>query len=313
MAKPLVSVIIAARNESDKLEACVRSLGAQRASFSFEAILVDNRSTDSTLRLARSLARNRPWLHATSEPKAGTPRARNRGARVSRGKILVFTDADCTFTQGWLEELTRPLRRRGPLPVAAVGGSVESAYLVPEQPNAWEQELDRVFQRWESDRTEKFPGFLPWAPTCNLAVKKSVFEELGGFDENWRLQGYDSDFCWRLQASGWLLAYSEKARVKHRRRHTASGFLRQMRSYGLFNSSLLSEWFKCRGFSPVKVWKNRWEAGIRRTLSQPEIHPVALAGRAFHLWGCLEKNWKMVHGSPRFASQRRGDAPRSPE
>lgn len=303
-------MIIAARNESDKLEACMDSLARQKTSLPWEAIVVDNNSTDSTLSLAHELSQSRPWLRVLSETKPGTPAARNRGARESRGRILVFTDADCTFDPFWLEHLTRAFRIPTNLPIGAVGGGVESAFLVPGKPNIWERELDRVFRSWESDRDEKFPGFLPWAPTCNLTVSREIFEHLGGFDESW-IQGYDSDFCWRLQVNGFCLAYEPAALVHHRRRHTGRAFFRQMRSYGFFNNSLFLEWHKSWGFSPARVRAARWKARIRRTLLQPEWRPLSLAGKIAHSWGGLQQSWKGMRGSPQFEAQRVGKFPRS--
>jgi glycosyltransferase involved in cell wall biosynthesis len=190
---PKVSVIIAARDEAAHLPDCLASLQAQKTEFPFEVIVVDNCSQDNTLAIAKSFG-----VRVFSELSPGTPKARNLGAKKALGEILVFTDADCSFPPNWLEEIAAPLLDPNhELPIGVVGGKVTSAFVRPDWPNLFEHFADRLFYLWEErDRMERFPGFLPWAPTCNLAIKKELFEDLGGFEERWTI-GYDPDLCWR--------------------------------------------------------------------------------------------------------------------
>jgi chlorobactene glucosyltransferase len=95
---PPVSIIVPARNEERSIERCVRSLLAQTA-VDFEAIVVDDRSTDRTAaildRLARADARLRV-VNGAPLPDGwiGKAWALHQGASVARGEWLLFTDAD---------------------------------------------------------------------------------------------------------------------------------------------------------------------------------------------------------------------------
>ena len=170
VARPICTVIISAKNELKHVEACFHSLSQQRTRFPFEVILVDNGSTDGTFELAKKIAKKYRNFFVYQELKPGSASARNHGAKKARGRVLVFTDADCRFAKNWLEEISKPLvHAEASYPLAAVGGRTESEFAKPGHPNLVERYLDQLFAFWEKDRLAAFPAFLPWAPTCNLA------------------------------------------------------------------------------------------------------------------------------------------------
>ena len=101
-ARPLISVIVPARNEARNIRRCLEALLAQQYP-RFEIIVVDDRSTDATPRILNELAGLHPNLHILSgaEPPpdwAGKPFAISQGVEQARGDWLCFIDAD-TFCQ----------------------------------------------------------------------------------------------------------------------------------------------------------------------------------------------------------------------
>ena len=94
-----VSVIVALYNTGPRLDALVRSLDAQTLPRDeFEVVLVDDGSTDDTLRAARALAAQRPNLVVESIPNSGWPgRPRNVGLDRARGDYVFFSDHDDVF------------------------------------------------------------------------------------------------------------------------------------------------------------------------------------------------------------------------
>ena len=90
---PLFSIIIAAYNDWESLDQCLQSLAQQAGGPSFEVIIADDGSTEPAPEFIRQWQR---YYHLTidRQPHAGISAARNRGARVSRGSILLFVDAD---------------------------------------------------------------------------------------------------------------------------------------------------------------------------------------------------------------------------
>jgi len=85
-----------------------------------EIVVVDNNSTDATLRHLKQYEGRIRILH---EQRRGSSAARNCGIVQARGKILAFTDADCIVHSGWLSNLIPPLA--DPL-VGASGGRILS-------------------------------------------------------------------------------------------------------------------------------------------------------------------------------------------
>jgi hypothetical protein len=111
--------------------------------------------------------------------------ARNRAAKEAKGEFLVFRDDDTVLPSGHLRLLAEALDRH---PEAeAVGG--------PLRGNMWGQGIMEVNQP-------------EWGIGANMAIRRDVFEELGGFEENWGLdhtpRGWraDTDMWWRLDARG---------------------------------------------------------------------------------------------------------------
>lgn|GEM_PF-5040313 len=324
MARPIISVIISAKNEAERVQACFDSLSQQRTRFPFEVLLVDNGSTDGTFALARKLAARQKNIHVLRERQPGSASARNFGASKARGSVLVFTDADCRFAPNWLHELARPLLKKNQeleneLPLAAVGGRTLSEFHMA-RPSFVERYLDQLFDFWETDRLAAFPAFLPWAPTCNLAIKKEVFDGLGGFDARWKNAAYDVDLCWRLVLCGFVLGYAPKAEVHHLRRHSLLGLSKQMANYAFYNHSLLTTYEKILRLNPVSARRERILSRSRRALELArETKNLRTAGfRGLDLLSFASSTkgglWARVLGvraNPRFHPTRRGELPAS--
>jgi hypothetical protein len=75
------------------------------------------------------------------------------------------------------------------------------------------------------DRAEHVPG-------CNMAFRRRELEEIGGFDAAYTSAGDDVDVCWKLLDRGHEIAFAHAAQVRHHRRATLRGYLRQQRGYG---------------------------------------------------------------------------------
>jgi glycosyltransferase involved in cell wall biosynthesis len=136
-----------------------------------------------------------PFTRASDKPTI--PEQRNVAVRRSSGDILVFIDASCVPDERWLDELVAPIVNEGE---RAVAGSYRS--------------LGAEGIRDEDARILGTPRYLREAPTMNLAVVRSIFDEIGGFDESFSY-GSDVDFTWRLNDAGIGVRYAPKAVVRH--------------------------------------------------------------------------------------------------
>lgn len=217
---PFVSIIVPVRNGGapfDGLLASLKSLDwpADR----LEILIVDNGSTDDTVARARAAG-----LRVIEEPVRGASSARNRGAAESRGEILVFTDADCAVSRSWLHGITAPFADPR---VGAAGGRT----LTYPPKTAVERHAVRT-RHLDAEHHLAHPTF-PFASTANLAVRRSVFEAVGGFDPEFPVAGESVDFCTRLRRqTGHTLAWAPRGVAFHRARSTVAAFREQQRRDG---------------------------------------------------------------------------------
>lgn len=113
---PFVSVVVPARNEERNIDRCVRSVLATRYP-ALEVIVVNDHSSDATARIARTIAAGDPRVVVIDAPDLpdgwfGKQWACTTGARVARGELLLFTDADTRHAPDLLPRAVNALRDR---------------------------------------------------------------------------------------------------------------------------------------------------------------------------------------------------------
>jgi glycosyltransferase involved in cell wall biosynthesis len=101
---PLLSIIIAVYNDWIALDPCLRSLAQQMQGPGFEVIVVDDGSSEAAPEVIRQWVQCLP-LTIVRQAHSGISAARNRGIQISRGSVLLFTDADCRTQVGCLTAL----------------------------------------------------------------------------------------------------------------------------------------------------------------------------------------------------------------
>lgn len=104
LAAPLFSVVIAVYNDWGPLDECLRSFRQQTNGPAFEVIVVDDGSTETAPEFVRQRLPCYP-LTIVRQSHAGISAARNRGAQLARGSVLVFVDADCRLQVNCLSAL----------------------------------------------------------------------------------------------------------------------------------------------------------------------------------------------------------------
>jgi glycosyltransferase AglI len=200
----LVSVIITVRNEERHLAALLDSLLTQEPPF--EILVVDSNSEDRTRDVAARYEREHPevqlLLHGGTRGES-----RNHAVARARGEFVAFIDGDCVAAVGWMAALRAQLHETG----IAAGETRQVGRTAF-------QELDRVELRHK--------GFDVTYPSCNLAYRRRVFEQLGGFDP-WFRTAEDIDLNWRAVDRGHRIGFVPKALVYHQTRSTVFRFFAQ--------------------------------------------------------------------------------------
>lgn len=112
---PFVSIIIPVRNESEYIQDCLKAVFAQNyPQHLYEVIVVDDYSTDPTLRLARELQRDNllvldlaKYFGDASERIPNKKKAITIGVKNAKGDLIVTTDGDCNMGENWLAAMVR--------------------------------------------------------------------------------------------------------------------------------------------------------------------------------------------------------------
>ncbi len=245
---PKVSVVVCAYNAESTMAACLDSLRGLRYP-AYEVVVVDDGSTDRTGEIADEYE----GLHVIHQENQGLSAARNVGIAASIGEIIAFTDSDCVVDPDWLYYLVATFLSSGQ---AAVGGpnlpppedSLVASCVAASPGGPLHVLLD-------DEEAEHIPG-------CNMAFRREVLEEIGGFDPIYRAAGDDVDLCWRLQERGHRIAFSPAAMVWHFRRNTVKAYVGQQRGYGKAEGLLYFKHprrFNALGYSR---WRGRIYGGI---------------------------------------------------
>ncbi len=220
-APPDISVVVPVRNAESTLPALLTSLAEQDCDESYEVIVSVDASTDGSVAVARDFARELPLVIRETGRHRGSGPARNVGVEQASAAIVAFCDADDVVHRAWLRSLCDAIRRH-PLVAGAIHHLDPDAEHPPAVPGRPLIDLDGL---------TAYHRHLPWSVTANLALRRDLFIEVGGFAEELRTGG-DADLCWRLAARGVELAYEPAAIVFKRDRSGLLPTFRQWLRYG---------------------------------------------------------------------------------
>ena len=197
---PLISVIVPHLNQPDALRRLLDSLDAQRpGDVPFEVIVADNGSRTAV----QDEIPARDWVRVTTEHTPGPGPARNAGVALARGTILAFTDADCIVAPDWIAAIAAHFAAPDAAPV--IGGDIAIA-LRGATPDGIE-----AFEAIYGYRQHLYVTRHEYAATCNLAMRRAVFDAVGGFGGLHIAE--DRDWGRRAHAQGWEHAFVPAVRI----------------------------------------------------------------------------------------------------
>jgi GT2 family glycosyltransferase len=203
-----ISVVIPTRNGARTLAACLESLRA--ASFPpAEIIVVDDASTDAT----GDIARRFDCRVLRADENIGAARAKNRGAAAATGDILFFTDDDILVSR---DALARLAENFDDARVAGVVGLLDRK--IPFDDFA--SNFKNLWMRFTYERMSRARIGLFY--TSVAAIRREIFLQLGGFDENYRGASIaeDTEFGQRAWAAGHNIVLDPRVRVTHCKHYT---------------------------------------------------------------------------------------------
>lgn len=193
--------------------------------------------------------------------------ARMNGAQQAEGEHVLYCDADDVVSPTWAELLVNALGD-----AELVGGSLDYGRLNSPDLASWQHD-------WAKGPAEKW-DYMPFLPSANIGIRRSVLDEIGGWDMALRA-AEDTDLCWRVQLAGYRMTYVPNAVVHYRLRETPASAYRQSFGYGIGDAALMR---KYRGVARRSIGKSVVDAAgtlasIRRISTRDgQIHAAAKFG-----------------------------------
>jgi len=212
--EPQVSIIIPVYNQLDLTLRCLSSIAALRTSKRYEVVVVDDASTDATLQTLQTVE---GLIVIRNESNVGFVRTCNHGASRARGETLVFLNNDTIVEPGWLDPLCDALENEG---VGIAGSKVLN-------PDGTIQEAGCAIFRDGS--AAQYARGLPadtfsaavardvdYCSGVSLAIRKDLFEEIGGFDLRYSPAYYeDTDLALEVASRGFRVRYCPTSVLVH--------------------------------------------------------------------------------------------------
>lgn len=205
-AHPVLSIVIPTFQEESYIGATISNLRRMGSSTCFEVIVVDGGSTDNTVKEAQGLADRVCIIN-----KRGISTARNFGARRARSELLLFLDADVNPPAGFVEKILHVFEDRN-----IIGATCT---IMPKYSRA----LEKAFFYFYNGLIRFVCGFRPHSRGEFLAVRKSVFLSLNGFDEALPCLE-DHDLAYRLSKMGKFAFVKDFTVYESMRRFRKLGF-----------------------------------------------------------------------------------------
>jgi GT2 family glycosyltransferase len=293
MSAPLVSIVIVTWNGRQYLDACLNAVAAQRGVQS-ETILVDNGSSDGTSEYVRQQF---PWVRLVAlKENRGFAGGNNAGVREARGQFVVLLNNDTSAEPGWLEALMRGRAEGGAMALAT------SRIVYMHDPRVIDSAGDGLL-RWGGAFKRHHGASIDAAPqsgevfgVCGAAcvIPKSVFDELGGFDEDFFVSHEDVDLSYRARLLGYTCRYVADAVV----RHHGSSTLGRVSAFAVFHGQRNLEWVYVKNTPASLLW---------RTLPGHFVYTIAAAlhfARAGLLGSFVRAKFAALAGLPQMLAKR---------
>ena len=190
-----LAVVVVNYNAGEYLARCVMSVIEASGSLALDLLVVDNASRDSSAVVAA--ARTTQVRIINNPTNRGPSGAWNQGARAVDAPWILFLNPD-----GTIYESGRPF----PGVVQAVG----HAFFGPFAPS---NRFTRAYRQTSWDRSTERE--VDWVSGAAMLIRRSAFEQVGGFDEAFWLYGEELDLCTRLRDMGWKVLASPGLEVLH--------------------------------------------------------------------------------------------------
>lgn len=227
MNAPPVSVVVPAFNAQSTIPQTIQAILNQTYTH-VQIIIVDDGSTDNTASIIKSFQK----ISYLYQDNAGPAAARNRGAGAAISEIIFFTDADCVPHPDWIEKTLNGFNESA---IGVVCGS----YGIANPENL----LARCIHKEILFRHERLmPDFPKVFGSYNFAVRKKLFDEVGGFNAAYRnASGEDNDLSYKIIQAGYKIYFNKNVQVDHFHTTRLIKYLKEQYRHGYWRAQMYKD------------------------------------------------------------------------
>jgi len=260
----LVSIILVNYNGSNFLHDCLASIELFLDVCIYEVIIIDNFSTDDSIKIIQD---NFPYCKLIeSHINLGFGKANNLAVKNSRGNNLLFLNTDTVMIENTVKILSEYLQQNKN--IGAIGSRItfqDEGYQLScgnlpnlmvefldkirySLDNTWHQIFSRIYDSQYSKVQE-----VGWVTGACLMIRRDVFEQIGGFDENFFMYFEDKDICKRVKELGYKVIYYPKTSIIHLLGGSSHGIKKSVNKY--YRDSQLYYYQKHLGKFQINILK----------------------------------------------------------
>lgn len=224
-----ISIIIVSYNTSDLLLQCLKSIYKQTLNVCFEVIVVDNASIDGSQQMVKNQFNDVILLE--SKENMGFGRANNLGVKNASGEFLFLLNSDTVLIENSLKSLMNYVQNSNDPNIAAVGckmlgknknpnysyGNFPSIYQ-----EIFEYGISKLFRRYYKEKlctsvidTASRIKKVDYIIGADMFLRKTIFDKINGFDEDFFLYYEETELCYRLNQLGYKIIYFPNTSIIH--------------------------------------------------------------------------------------------------
>jgi GT2 family glycosyltransferase/predicted SAM-dependent methyltransferase len=250
----MISIIIPAFDQHSMTDDCISAIACNTKDY--EIILIDNGSTPAFLPQI-----DMPFTIIRNETNLGFPVAVNQGIEAAKGDTIVLLNNDVIVTPGWLGRMRRDLDKYaivGPMTGYCAGLQHVNVPVYND-----ENELNEVALSFSEQHSGKSLE-VNWVIGFCMMFKKSIWEEIGPFDESlWPCSGEELDFCLTARSRGYKVGITQDVYLHH---HGSVTFK------AIGNDDDYVEWCKRNEDRVAKKWgKDFWFKQLTELETKPGV------------------------------------------
>ena len=241
-----LSIVILSFNVAPFLKSCLDSILQYTKDVKYEIIVIDNQSTDDSVKIAKSFGNKIKLIQA--KENGGYTKGNNLGIKAVTGKYILILNPDTVFVENSIERMFLWMEAHNDVAVASCQLldseqkiSPTGGYF-PTIPRvlAWAFFLDDIpafsgfIKSYHPQQAPTFKDktlyekeFYPdWVTGAFFVVRKEAIDQVGLLDESIFMYGEELEWCLRLKSAGWRIAYTPITKIIHLERKSSGGLPR---------------------------------------------------------------------------------------